>query len=140
MRLAESVLRAYGVLESNTLDKKYSDNKEAMDMIRAEIDNMSQEIKDSNKGQRSGFKDPNKMAGEDEVNTSSKSTFPLYLQDIFNGSGTAQKFQTAVNMGKGIVWSRIALEAINRLENGYKNQHGYDEPSQEFIELTQGSK
>jgi hypothetical protein len=135
LKLAESVLIAYGIKESNALDKKYADNKEAMDMIRAEMDNMAQEIKDSNKGQRSGFKDPTKMAGEDEVNTSSKSTFPEYLQDIFNGSGTAQKFHSAVKMGKGIVWSRIALAAIDRLENGYKNQHGYDEPSQEFMEL-----
>jgi hypothetical protein len=138
-KLAESVLRLYGVLESNTLPKQYADNKEAMDMIRAEIENMAYEIKQSEKGQRSGFRDMSKMVGDDEVNTSSKSTFPTYLQHIFNGSGTAQKFLSAAKLGKGIVWARIALEAIDRLEGGYKNSHGYDGPSREFIELTQSA-
>jgi hypothetical protein len=135
MKLAEAVLKLYNEREQRSLPQAYVSNKEAMDMIHAEIDNMVYEIRQSEKGQRSGHKDWSKMAGEDEVNTSSKSTFPSYLQDIFNGSGTVQKFLSAAKMGKGVVWNRVALAAIDRLENGYENKHGYDRPSKEFLDL-----
>lgn len=120
------------------IPSRYSSNPDAMKMIKEEIKNMEWEIKQSEKGTRSGHQALNQEDGKGyfkNVVTSTKSTFPPYLQDIFGGSGTAQKFLDAVKKGYGVVWDRIALEAINRLENGYKNHHGYDRPNQEFIDL-----
>lgn len=112
----------------NKLDIKYTSNDNAMQMIRNEIYNMAYEIEQSTKGTRGqvGY-------GVDAVRTDTKSTFPKYLQEIFKGNGTTKKFLSAVKKGKGIVWTRIALEAINRLEHGYINDHGYDEPNKDFI-------
>jgi hypothetical protein len=93
---------------------------------------MAQEIKMSEKGTRGqvGY-------GQDAIKFSTKSTFPEYLQKIFNNQGTLQKFMSAAKRGKGIVWDRIALEAIDRLENGYSNQHNRSEPDKEFIDVVQ---
>lgn len=109
-------------------------------MIKDEIENMKYEIEQSTKGQRSSLHliNPDDHQGYlKHIDTSSKSTFPDYLQGIFNGQGTTQKFLDAVKRGKGPVWDRIALVAIDRLENGYKNQHGYDEPSRDFKAIFQ---
>lgn len=117
---------------------RYSSNLDAMSMIRDEIKNMEWEIKQSEKGMRSGKTILNQEDGKGYakyINTSTKSTFPSYLQDIFGGSGTSKRFLDVVKKGQGVVWDRIALEAISRLENGYKNHHGYDRPNQEFIDV-----
>lgn len=121
-----------------SIPTRYSSNPDAMKMIQAEIKNMEWEIKQSEKGVRGGVNVLNKEDGKgytSYVNTSRKSTFPDYLQDIFGGSGTAKKFFDAVKRGRGPVWDRIALEAINRLENGYKNHHGWDYPDKDFIDI-----
>lgn len=36
-------------------------------------------------------------------------------------------------MKKGIRFDRVKKEAISRLENGYKNDHGYDGPDKKFL-------
>lgn len=121
-----------------SIPSRYSSNPDAMQMIRDEIKNMEWEITQSEKGTRSGHSALNKEDGKGYltyINTSTKSTFPSYLQDIFGGSGTAKKFLDAVKKGQGAIWDRIALEAIDRLENGYKNHHGYDYPNQDFIDV-----
>ena len=135
MKLAEKVIHILN--EKSSLPDKYADNDVAMAMIKDEIDQMRYEIEQSEKGQRSGFYDTNvKGQGMGKwVNTSTKSTFPDYLQHIFNNAGTKKKFLGAVKRGKGKVWDRIALVAIQRLEHGYKNIHGYDEPNQDFIDV-----
>ena len=103
---------------------------EILKLIQDEIDNMCWEMEQSASGQRS-------YSDEFEANTSTKSTYPAYLQDIFYGKGTKSKFLTAAkSVRRGAVWERIALVAIDRLENGYSNEHGYDEPCKEFIDLT----
>jgi hypothetical protein len=120
-----------------SIPSRYSSNQDAMKMIYDEIKNMEWEIRQSEKGTRSGSMVLNQEDGKgylSYINTSTKSTFPKYLQDIFGGSGTAQKFIDAVKRGRGAIWDRIALEAISRLENGYKNQHGYDTPNKDFID------
>jgi hypothetical protein len=125
--------RVLSLLEfKSTLPNKYLENDVAMDMIRKEIDNMAQEIIKSEKGTRGqvGY-------GHDSVKYATKSTFPDYLQKVFNNQGTTKKFMTAVKRGKGITWDRIALEAIDRLENGYSNQHNRNTPDKEFIDVVQ---
>lgn len=122
---------------NTSIPSRYSSNPDAMDMIKDEIKNMEWEIKQSEKGMRSGHMTISKEDGKGYlkyINTSTNSTFPPYLQDIFGGSGTSQKFFDAVKRGQGVVWDRIALEAISRLEGGYKNHHGHDRPNQEFID------
>ena len=94
------------------------------------MQNMIWELEQSTRGQRSGV-----GYGVDYIDTSTKSTFPPYLQEIFYGRGTVKKFKAAVKRGKGVVFDRIALEAIDRLENGYSNEHGYVYPDQRFISL-----
>ena len=108
-----------------------------MAMIKDEIEAMKYEIEHSERGVRSGFMDTSVKGQGMGVwrNTSTKSTFPDYLQRIFNGKGTAKKFLQAAKRGKGKVWDRIALEAIQRLEHGYQNQHGYDTPNKDFIDV-----
>jgi hypothetical protein len=121
-----------------SIPSRYSSNPNAMQMIRDEIKNMEWEISQSEKGTRSGRYDVNTENGKGYLsytNTSTKSTFPSYLQGIFGGSGTAKKFFDAVKKGQGAIWDKIALEAIDRLENGYKNHHGYDHPNQDFIDI-----
>lgn len=133
------IVNIFNILElRTTLPDKYADNDVAMAMIKDEIANMAWEIEKSEKGQRSIAVVKNKRDGEgmfNYINTSTKSTFPTYLQRIFNNKGTAKKFLQAVSRGKGKVWDRIALEAIKRLEQGYKNQHGFDEPDKAFIDV-----
>lgn len=119
------------IIEGKDLDSKYTSNDNAMAMIRDEINQMEFEIEQSDKGTRNNIEDPNDY--KKRIIFKNASTFPLYLQDIFNGAGTKKKFLKATKMGKGIVWKRIALLAIDRLEHGYKNPHGYDEPNQDFI-------
>jgi hypothetical protein len=119
------------ILESKSLiPDKYLSNANAMKMIKDEIQTMVKEVQASEKGTRgqAGY-------GIDAIRVDNKSTFPDYLQRIFNGSGTAKKFIQAAKSGKSKYWQLIALEAIDRLENGYKNFHGYDEPNRDFIDL-----
>lgn len=133
-KLAEKVLSLY----ESKIPKKYWDNYDAMEMIHDEIKTMAWEISQSEKGTRGTSHVLNKEDGQgytSAINVSRKSTFPPYLQRIFGGSGTAKKFLDAVKRGKGPIWDRIALEAIDRLENGYKNVHGFDTPSKEFIDI-----
>jgi len=127
MKLTE---RVFNLLERYSLPSKYADNDNAMQMIKQEVDQMAYEIKQSEKGRRGQFDH-----GKDAIRIDTKSTFPEYLQNIFNNSGTTKKFLKVVSQGKGKVWDRIALIAINRLENGYKNSHGYDEPDKDFKSL-----
>lgn len=125
MNLCEEINIA---INEGKIPDKYLNNDNAMAMIKDEIKQMEFEIEQSTKGTRGqiGY-------GIDTVRTDTKSTFPLYLQDIFNGSGTKKKFLKSAKSGKGAVWNRIALVAIARLENGYQNHHGYDEPNDDFI-------
>ena len=133
--LAESIVER---LKNTSIPDRYSKNEVAMAMIKEEIKNMISEIEQSEKGSRAVVSVADQERGRGNTKTfkvAQKSTFPEYLQHIFSGSGTKQKFLRAAKRGKGKVWERIALEAISRLENGYKNQHGYDYPRRDFIEV-----
>ena len=125
-------------LNESIIPDRYLNNDVAMNMIKDEIKTMIWEINQSEKGTRSGVQVVNPENGQGylkNIDTSTKSTFPPYLQEIFNNSGTAKKFIASAKSGKGKVWERIAVEAIRRLENGYQNHHGYDMPNQDFIDI-----
>lgn len=133
MKLTESILQ---ILEYKIPDK-YLDNPDAMRMIEDEIKNMVWEIEQSEAGYRKTVSMLNKEDGKgytSYVNVSKKSSFPDYLQDIFSGKGTKKLFIASSKNKRSKYYTRIALEAINRLEKGYSNDHGYDEPSKEFID------
>jgi len=130
------LISKYHLLESS-IDKKYFKYPETLEYIKAEIEQMVYEIEQSEAGVRRGKAIINPKDNDGYIkyiNLSKKSTFPEYLQDIFNGSGTKKKFLSAVKRGKGKVYDRIMQVAIDRLENGYKNLHGYDYPNQDFID------
>jgi len=121
------------LLESKSLiPKVYTDSDILMDIIKQEIETMKYEIESSIRGRRGSVPDPDDSLRR--ITSVTKSTFPPYLQKIFNNQGTRKKFLSAVERGKGKVWERIALEAIERLEHGYKNSHGYNEPDEEFLD------
>jgi hypothetical protein len=138
MKLAKLIIEKIQSMIGDTIPKKYSENDVAMSMIKDEIAAMAWEIEQSERGQRKAATVINPRDNDGYLktyNVSNKSTFPDYLQDIFKGQGTRQKFLDAVRRGKGKVFDRIALVAIYRLENGYKNMHGYDTPNKEFIDV-----
>lgn len=125
------------------LSKDYYSNPILKDMIDDEISVMQWELSQSEKGQRSGVTIINPENGKGYskyINTSSKSTFPSYLQTLFNNHGTTKKFNNAVKRGKGKVFDRIVNVAIDRLENGYQNAHGYDNPNKEFNDIVKSMK
>lgn len=132
MKLSHRIWALLEKLNKTSLPDKYASNDVAMAIIKNEIDNMLSEIKASDKGIRKqlGY-------GKDATFISTKSTFPKYLQKIFNNQGTVKKFEDVVKRGFGKVWDRIALIAIERLENGYRNEHGYDTPDREFLDVVQ---
>ena len=125
-------------LPKSDLEKKYVTDHQAMTMIVAEIGNMAWEINASEAGKRQGRQMLNKETGAGYlkyVNLSTTSTFPKYLQQIYNDRGTKDKFMASVRKGSGKYFNAIAKEAVSRLENGYQNLHGYDEPNADFLEL-----
>jgi hypothetical protein len=111
-----------------------------MEYILNEMSSMVWEIKNSQRSIKSYKQMLNPNDGEGYligVNLNQRSTFPTYFRRMFsaNGHGTSKRFIHAVKKGRGAIWERIATEALNRLENGYKNAHGYNLPCDKFAEL-----
>jgi hypothetical protein len=137
MKLATQViLNNKYLLEGASIPKDILKSDIIMDFVIKEIDAMKWEIDQSEAGKRGAATITNK---EDNVgvfrsvNIANKSTFPKYFKDIMKDNGTKKKFFAAVKRGKGPIWTRIALEAIERLKHGYKNTHGHDEPNKDFL-------
>jgi len=97
-------------------------------LIRKELKAMEWEVKHSEKGSSFLVADEH-----DRIYTRAhtKSTFPKYVQD--SGAGSTKEFLKVLSQKKGVRFDRIQKEAINRLENGYMNDHGYDEPNRNFL-------
>lgn len=126
------------LLEADKVDPKYTDNKEAWDMILAEINSMLHAVKTSERGRRSVATIINPEDGKGylkHINTSTKSTFPKFLRDILGSQGTTKRFEGIVKSKKGKYWNKLVLKAIERLEKGFKDANDYDTPNQEFINL-----
>lgn len=101
----------------------------AQQRIIDELNNMKHEIVSSEKGSRSihGY-------GKDQNVTVTKSTFPEYMKE--SGINSTKDFLKVLTQKKGVRFDRLKKKAIERLENGYKNKHGYDEPDIDFLVKT----
>ena len=133
--------RIKAILESwDKIPDVYLATPDIFDTVMAEIENMQYELRHSERGRRSGFLDTNRKGPNQWVNTSQASTFPPYLQEIFNGNGTVKKFNDAVKRRRGTYFTKIYMEAVHRLENGYQNSQGYDTPDREFIKMVKDAE
>jgi hypothetical protein len=123
------------------IDQEYKEG-DAPKMIANEIANMAWEIESSEAGSRKTIGDMEiKNAGMYNVHyVGNKSTFPKYLQDIFKNSGSTAVFFSTIRGGKSKHWENIVLHAIGRLEHGYQNMHGFDEPNKDFIMLIKANR
>jgi hypothetical protein len=97
--------------------------------IKSELANMKYEIEQSQAGSRSilGY-------GKDQKVIVNKSTFPEYMREA--GISSKKDFIKVLSQKKGIRKERLEKLAIHRLNQGYKNKHGYDEPDMEFRRKT----
>lgn len=58
------------------------------------------------------------------------STFPKFMREA--GINSKKDFSKVLASKKGKRFNRLKVEAIDRLNNGFQNQHGFDDPSTEF--------
>ncbi len=86
-RMVKNVLASVKILDK--YDKRIALNKTTLGMVSDEIGAMAWEIGQSMRGNR-GHATIYKENGKDlEINTSNKSTFPEYLQRIYDNHGTS---------------------------------------------------
>jgi hypothetical protein len=97
--------------------------------IDSTLQDMKREIADSTAGSRSqvGY-------GKDAINISQKSDFPTYMRQA--GISSKKDFMKVLSQKKGARKERLEKIAIQRLNEGYKNKHGYDEPDMKFRQKT----
>ncbi len=101
----------------------------AQTMIKGMLEQMRYEISQSEKS--SSVLIPSENSYQFSHRSVTKSTFPEFLRETKIGSRKA--FMRVLASGKGKRFQRLKEEAIDRLERGYRNSHGYDEPSKEFM-------
>jgi predicted metal-dependent hydrolase len=100
-------------------------SKYAQKMIAGELDNMRSEIEASQAGQRTIT-----GVGTEMKVTATKSTFPSYMRKA--GISSKKDFMKVLSQKRGKRKERLKKIAINRLNEGYKNKHGYDMPDMKF--------
>lgn len=103
-------------------------NKKAQAIITKEMKSMAWEVKRSEAGRSTLVM--GERTGEAH-RAYSKSTFPEYVQKA--GINGTKDFLKVLSQGKGLRYGRIKSEAIQRLEKGFMNEHGYDEPNKKFL-------
>ena len=117
--------------EFNNINKSehadFFNHPKTKEMLHNEIKNMNHEVKHSEQGKRSGHRDE---SGQN-VNTSSKSTFPSHYAKI--GVKNKQHFEDVMNSKKGPIYDRMKQHAHDRLVNGYSNAHGQDMPHPQYL-------
>jgi hypothetical protein len=97
-------------------------------IISKELNNMAWEIKRSEAGSSTLVKDEHDRVTHRAF---TKSSFPKYMSEA--GINSTKDFLKVLSQKKGIRHDRLKNEAIKRLEQGYKNEHGFDVPSKEFL-------
>lgn len=125
-------------IDKSNIAKKYKATLELKQMIADEIHNMAWEVEQSEAGSRKVttiINPEDKQGYLKTYYTGSASTFPEYLSDIYDGKGSKDKFYASIRAGSGKHFDKITNLAIQRLEKGYSNKHGYDEPNKDFIDL-----
>lgn len=97
-------------------------------LIEKELQNMKYEISHSTAGKRAGFERAKAGGGVENINTSSRSTFPdWFKKSSFNSK---EDFARALNpKNKG--YAEAIEIAKDRLNNGYSNIHSGDVPPDE---------
>lgn len=112
----------------NTNKKADYSNVKSLKHINDELSNMKWEIEESaTSGGNLIFKD---NSYEVSHRTKKISTFPQYMRDA--GISSKKDFMKVSKMKKGIRLERLRKVAIDRLNHGYENAHGYDSPDMKF--------
>ena len=135
-KLRISVKKQKKILDA--FDKRISKNDKAIEMVADEILGMAWEIESSTAGERRHTTIYNPRGANLEANSSTKSDFPTYLQDIFNDRGTKLGFFSSIRAGKSKEFGLIVKEAVGRIYHGYQNAHGYDVPKADFQKILSG--
>jgi hypothetical protein len=99
--------------------------KFAQKRINQELGNMKWEIEKSEKSS---------LSIVDNRRIQTKSTFPDYMSKA--GISSRKDFMAIINAKKGVRFERLKTTAIERLNHGYSNEHGYDTPNMEFRNKT----
>jgi hypothetical protein len=102
-------------------------NPKASKIIKSELGSMRQEILASQKSSSTLIMDDNDRVTH---RTYSPSTFPSWMRN--SGISSTKDFLAVINQNKGIRHDRLKGIAIDRLNSGYSNQHGYDLPDTDF--------
>lgn len=97
-------------------------------LIRSQLKGMAYEVKSSTAGSSALIHD---QYGRVSHRAFTPSTFPDYVQK--SGAGSTKEFLKILSSKKGLRYDRLKTTAIDRLENGYQNQHGYDIPNTKFL-------
>lgn len=105
--------------------------KYAKKAISQEISSMVHEVKSSQKSSSYLSRD---QYGTVTNRHYTASTFPKYFSSV--GANSSSDFEKIANSKKGVRYDRIKTEAIDRLENGFKNSHGYNDPDAKFLVKT----
>lgn len=103
-------------------------NPRALGMINKELKAMAWEVKRSEKGSSVLVSDEHDRITHRAF---TKSTFPDYVQK--SGAGSTKEFLKILSMKKGVRFDRLKTTAVDRLEKGYMNDHGFDEPNKNFL-------
>lgn len=126
-------------IKSTTIKRYVDSNKQpnyensfAKKRINDELQNMKYEITLSEKSRSSLIKKENSHDFSHRSYT--ESTFPSYMKE--SGIGSSKDFMNVLSRSKGLRYERLKSVAIDRLNNGYSNKHGFDKPDMEFKKKT----
>ncbi len=105
------------------------------DLIKSEMSTMLWEIEQSEKSK--SYLINKKDSYEVSHRIYENSTFPKWFGELgFNSKDDFKKcYLKGLKTNKGIRFTRIKNEAIERLTNGYKNEHGQELPNEFFGEV-----
>jgi hypothetical protein len=104
-------------------------NPKARKIIKSELGSMRYEVLNSEKSSSVLVRDEQTYAGFSH-RAYSQSTFPEWMRK--SGIGSTKDFIQVLNQNKGVRYDRLKNVAIDRLNNGYKNNHGYALPDVGF--------
>ena len=106
--------------------------KYAKEKINQELSSMKSEILQSEKSSSILIRKEN--SNDVSHRSFTESTFPEYMRK--SGIGSSKDFLSVLNKAKGLRFERLKKVAIDRLNNGYQNKHGYDLTDIDFKKKT----
>ena len=102
-------------------------SKYAQKRILQELNNMRWEVMQSEKGRSSLIRDSHDRVSHRSY---SESSFPDYVRK--SGIKSKNDFESVIKKSKGVRFDRLKSHAIERINHGYSNKHGYDQPDLKF--------